>query len=56
MIPQVGATCYFEFATKFAALNGVYRVLSGMTFNDCIAAGISLVDNLYQPVGLSSSD
>lgn len=56
MMPEVGAVCRFTFIPKFNTLNGVYRVRAETNFQDAVASGINLIDNLYQPAGLESSD
>jgi hypothetical protein len=56
MIPSAGTTCLFTFITKFSTINGVYQVTASTTFTNAIASGISFVDNLYTPAGLSVND
>lgn len=56
MSPAVGSTCAFIFTTPFAALNGVYTVISQTPFLDCVKAGVDFAENLYVPAGLSAND
>lgn len=56
MIPEVGATCAFTFTSRFATLNGIYRIRAETTFEDALASGVDFVANLYIPAGLASSD
>lgn len=56
MIPDVGATCAFTFTSRFAVLNGVYRVRTETTFRDALASGIDFVTSFYIPAGLQQSD
>ncbi len=56
MIPDVGSTCLFTFTSRFATLNGVYRVRAETTFKDAVRSGVNFVDSLYIPAGLEEKD
>ena len=57
MIMQAGTTYAVSLIAKFnGTLDGVYNVVMITTFEDAIASGISFVDKLYTPAGLTESD
>ncbi len=56
MIPPVGATALFTFATPFALLNGVYSIVKTMTFETALASGVDFVAALYTPAGRTASE
>jgi hypothetical protein len=55
-LPEVGITCLFTFTTEFESLNGIYTVLTKQTFNNAIVTGVSFVDSLYTPAGLTQTN
>ena len=56
MIPPVGSTCLFTFATPFSELNGVYTSVKTMTFETALGAGVDFVSSLYTPAGRTASN
>jgi len=57
MIMQAGTTYAITLIAKFnGTLDDNYTVVMTTTFEDAIASGVSFVDKLYKPAGLTSSD
>lgn len=56
MIPEVGSTCQYKFAPAFAALDGIYTLMSRTTYEVAISEGVDFLKGLYNLVGKSASD
>lgn len=55
-LPHVSNICKFTFVEKFSALNGVYRVVKKMTYEQARTENIDFYKFLYNPVGLTKED
>ena len=56
MIPEVGSTCQYKFIPAFAALDGIYTLISRTTYEIAVAEGINFYTDLYAQVGKTQSD
>lgn len=56
MIPQTGICAYFTMVPRFAALNGIYKVIEIQAFSAAMSANVDFTNLLYVPAGLTGTN
>ena len=53
---EVGETYKFSFDTDYNTLNGIYKVLSLVSYDQILLDDVDLIESLYGLVGKSDTD
>ena len=56
IIPTVGVVYKFTFLDRFTILDGIYRLIKLMTYDEFLEEGGDLLTQVYEPCGLTESD
>lgn len=55
MLPPLGAISAYTFTTEFKSINGIYKLVEMITYNDAVSSGMDFIKNLYTPAGIATS-